>query len=166
MQNLLRGDIGFLVSRNETAQLLGSKVSKVKIVALDQLKRVSMALSKDKEEIKLRNEMQKKFGKKLKNISNYESTSLIRSKELHVDAHLRRNDVYRKLYSTNLAAHNTQEFALLLKQKELIDSNNIAQQLTLLQLASVITHFSPQDAQPPTNVTTLLQQIKDYLLEL
>jgi len=59
---------------------LGSKVSKVKIVALDQLKRVTMAFAKEKEEVKIRNEMQKKFGKKLKNISNYESTSLTRSK--------------------------------------------------------------------------------------
>jgi hypothetical protein len=59
---------------------LGSKVSKVKIVALDQLKRVTMAFTKDKEEIKIRNEMQKKFSKKLKNISNYESSSLNRLK--------------------------------------------------------------------------------------
>ena len=49
-------------------------------MALDQLKRVTMAFAKDKEEVKIRNEMQKKFGKKLKNISNYESTSLTRSK--------------------------------------------------------------------------------------
>lgn len=59
---------------------MGSKVSKVKIVALDQLKRVTMAFTKDKEEIKIRNEMQKKFSKKLKNISNYESSSLNRLK--------------------------------------------------------------------------------------
>ena len=48
MQNLLRGDIGFLVSRNQSAQLLNNKMSKVKIVASDQLKRVSAAFSKDK----------------------------------------------------------------------------------------------------------------------
>jgi hypothetical protein len=43
----------------------------VKIVAEDQLKRVTLAYIKDKEEIKLRNEMQKKFSKKLKNVSCY-----------------------------------------------------------------------------------------------
>jgi hypothetical protein len=69
---LLKGDIGHLVSRNESTELLSSKIVKVKIVAEDQLKRVTMALCKDKEEIKLRNDMQKKFSKKLKNVSGYE----------------------------------------------------------------------------------------------
>jgi hypothetical protein len=55
MQNLLKGDIGHLVLRNESSQLLGSKVNKAKIVAEDQLKRVTLAFVKDKEEIKLRN---------------------------------------------------------------------------------------------------------------
>ena len=32
-QNLLKGDIGHLVSRNESAKLLSSKIAKVKIVA-------------------------------------------------------------------------------------------------------------------------------------
>ena len=48
-QNLLKGDIGHLVSRNQSAQLLGSKVGKAKIVAEDQLKRVTLALAKDRE---------------------------------------------------------------------------------------------------------------------
>lgn len=81
MKNLLKGDIGHLVSRNESAKLLGSKITKVKIVADDQLKRVTLAYIKDKEEIKLRNEMQKKFSKKLKNVSSYECSSLGRLKK-------------------------------------------------------------------------------------
>lgn len=48
-KNLLKGDIGHLVLRNESAQLLGSKVNKAKIVAEDQLKRVALALAKDRE---------------------------------------------------------------------------------------------------------------------
>lgn len=51
----MKGDIGHLVLRNESSQLLGSKVGKAKIVAEDQLKRVALALAKDREEIKLRN---------------------------------------------------------------------------------------------------------------
>jgi hypothetical protein len=59
------------VSRNESANLLESKISKVKIVADDQLKRVSMAFVKDKEELKIRGDMQKKFNKKLKNVTMF-----------------------------------------------------------------------------------------------
>jgi hypothetical protein len=38
----------------------------VSLVSENQLKRVSMALSKDKEEVLLRQDMQKKFNSKLK----------------------------------------------------------------------------------------------------
>lgn len=51
----MKGDIGHLIGRNQSAELLASKIGKVKIVAEDQLKRVSLAVAKDKEEIKLRN---------------------------------------------------------------------------------------------------------------
>lgn len=49
IKNLLKGDIGHLVNRNESAKLLSSKIAKVKIVADDQLKRVTMAHLKDKD---------------------------------------------------------------------------------------------------------------------
>jgi protein associated with RNAse G/E len=73
------------VGRNESAKLLSSKISKVKIVAEDQLKRVTLAFIKDKEEIKLRNDMQKKFSKKLKNVSNYENSSLAKLKKNYAE---------------------------------------------------------------------------------
>lgn len=104
----MKGDIGFLVNRNESSQLLGSKVTKVKIVAEDQLKRVSLAYCKDREELKIRNEMQKKFGKKIKNISNYELSSLRRSKEYYIENQLRKNEVYNKLYWSQQAAQKSE----------------------------------------------------------
>ena len=44
----MKGDIGHLVDRDESTKLLSSKIAKVKIVAEDQLKRVSLALAKDR----------------------------------------------------------------------------------------------------------------------
>lgn len=83
-----------MVSRNESAKLLGSKITKVKIVADDQLKRVTLAYIKDKEEIKLRNEMQKKFSKKLKNVSSYESSSLGRLKRNYAEGVMKKQEIY------------------------------------------------------------------------
>lgn len=100
IQNLLKGDIGHLVSRNESAKLLGSKITKVKIVADDQLKRVTLAHIKDKEEIKLRNEMQKKFSKKLKNVSSYESSSLGRLKRNYADGVVKKQEIFEKLVNS------------------------------------------------------------------
>ncbi len=49
LQNLLKGDIGHFISRNQSAKILENKISKVKIVADDQYKRVTMAYMKDKD---------------------------------------------------------------------------------------------------------------------
>lgn len=89
-----------MVSRNESAKLLGSKITKVKIVADDQLKRVTLAHIKDKEEIKLRNEMQKKFSKKLKNVSSYESSSLGRLKRNYADGVVKKQEIFEKLVNS------------------------------------------------------------------
>lgn len=86
--------------------------------------------------------MQKKFGKKLKNISSYESSSLSRSKEFYVEGQLTRNYIYNKLYSSQQAAQNGQELSLIQRQKEKIDCVNVAQQLNLLELSSAIQVFS------------------------
>ena len=51
--------------------MLESKISKVKIVADDQLKRVSQAFGKDKDELRIRGDMQKRFTKKIKNVTMY-----------------------------------------------------------------------------------------------
>ena len=89
-----------MVSRNESAKLLGSKITKVKIVADDQLKRVTLVHIKDKEEIKLRNEMQKKFSKKLKNVSSYESSSLGRLKRNYAEGVVKKQEIFEKLVNS------------------------------------------------------------------
>lgn len=63
----------------------------MKIVAEDQLKRVTLAYVKDKEEIKLRNEMQKKFSKKLKNVNSCEKNSLTRLKTSFAETMLKKD---------------------------------------------------------------------------
>jgi len=77
--------------------LLESKISKVKIVADDQLKRVSLAFGKDKEEIKIRSDMQRKFHSKLKNISIFEDMSLSRLKRNYVEQMQKKQDIYERL---------------------------------------------------------------------
>lgn len=104
--------------RNESALLLGSKVNKAKIVAEDQLKRVALALAKDREEIKITNEMQKKFKKKLKNVSAYESGGLSRTKCTYIEEQLRKEEAYKKLLVSEKMAQNGEEMALLLNAKE------------------------------------------------
>ena len=51
----------------------------------DQLKRVNMAYGKDKDEIKLRNEMQKKFHFKMKNLSIFEDINLKKMKKNYIE---------------------------------------------------------------------------------
>lgn len=48
-QNLLKGDMGHLLGRNHSEDLLETKISKLKAVTNDQLKKVSMAYVKDKD---------------------------------------------------------------------------------------------------------------------
>ena len=86
IQSLLKGDIGHLVSRNELTRLLESKVSKVKIVADDQFKRVSTAYTRDREELKIISTMQKGFQQKLRNIEKFEDMSLNKMKNNYIDS--------------------------------------------------------------------------------
>lgn len=62
----MKGDIGHLIDRNQSINTLQSKMNKVSLVATDQLKRVNLAHAKDKDEIRLRDEMQRNFHTKLK----------------------------------------------------------------------------------------------------
>ena len=50
--------------------------------------------------------MQKKFNKKLKNVSNYENNSLGRSKNSYIEGQLRKEDAYKKLISSQQTAQN------------------------------------------------------------
>lgn len=69
--------------------------------------------------------MQKQFNKKLKNISSFENTGLTRAKNNHVESQLRKEEVYRKLQSSQQTAQNGQEMAILQTIKEQLDANNI-----------------------------------------
>ena len=78
--------------------------------------------------------MQKKFNKKLKNVSNFENGGLNKVKGYFVQGQIRREDVYRKLLSSQQTAQNGEEMALLLTVKEKLDSNNISMKETVLEL--------------------------------
>lgn len=62
----------------------------MKLVSENQYKRVSIALSKDKEEIQLRQEMQKKFHNKLKSFGGSESRNLKKAKFSYIEMMNRR----------------------------------------------------------------------------
>lgn len=70
---------------------------KVKIVADDQFKRVSMAYSKDKDQIKIRGQMQKKFNNKLKNVSMFENTTLSRLKKNYISTMVKKRQIHDRL---------------------------------------------------------------------
>ncbi len=55
------------------------------MVADDQFKKVELASFKDKDEFKTRNYMQRKFTKKLKNVSIFEDLNLKRLKQNYID---------------------------------------------------------------------------------
>lgn len=50
--------------------------------------------------------MQKKFNKKLKNLSAYETGGLTRVKNNYIEGQLKRDDVYKKLMTSQKAAQN------------------------------------------------------------
>ena len=72
-------------------------MSKLKIVADDQFKRMSMAFFKDKDELKLRGDMQRKFTKKLKNLTMYEDNTLKRLKKTYLDAMVKKRQINDRL---------------------------------------------------------------------
>ena len=59
-------------------------MSKVSLVASNQLKRMQMALSKDKNEIRTRYDMQKDFHQKMKSMQSVEAGNLKRLKSNYV----------------------------------------------------------------------------------
>ena len=59
-----------MITRNESISVLESKVNKVSLVSENQLKRVSMALNKDWDEVQQRQDMQKRFHQKLKYVES------------------------------------------------------------------------------------------------
>lgn len=61
-------------------------MNKVSLVATDQLKRVLLALSKDKDEIRLRYEMQKNFHTKMRSIQNIEIGNVRRLKSNYIES--------------------------------------------------------------------------------
>ena len=126
------------MSRNESAKLLGSKITKVKIVADDQLKRVTLAYIKDKEEIKLRNEMQKKFSKKLKNVSSYESSSLGRLKKNYAEGVMKKQEIYEKLMDSMKISENVEEAEMLKQLKAEKDAQNKQEIEVLVHLKKVV----------------------------
>jgi hypothetical protein len=65
---LLKGDIGHIISRNESEKLLQSKIHKVKIVANDQYGKVSSELSKDIAENRELTMMQSLFLARMKQV--------------------------------------------------------------------------------------------------
>lgn len=66
-------------------------------MADDQLKRVSLAYSKDKEEFKERKDMQRKFNKKLKNVSMFESSSLSKLKKNYMNTMVKKKQMHDRL---------------------------------------------------------------------
>jgi hypothetical protein len=52
--------------------------------------------------------MQKKFDKKIKNISNYESSSLKRSKNYYIENQIKKNEVFNRLYWSHQAAQKSE----------------------------------------------------------
>ena len=97
IQNLLKGDIGHMIARNESITVLESKVNKVSLVSENQLKRVSMALSKDWEEVEQRQDMQKKFHHKLKVIESVERKNLKKIKSSYIQGMKRKKQIHDKL---------------------------------------------------------------------
>ena len=69
--------------------------------------------------------MQKKFSKKLKNVCAFESTGVTRAKNNHVESQLRKEDIYKKLLSSQQTAQNGQEMAVLQTIKHQLDDSNI-----------------------------------------
>ena len=61
-------------------------MNKVSLVATDQLKRVVLALTKDKDEIRLRHEMQRNFHVKLRGMENMEANNVKRLKLNYVES--------------------------------------------------------------------------------
>jgi hypothetical protein len=61
--------------------------------------------------------MQKKFKKKLKNVSSYESSGLNRAQTNHIESQLRKEEAYKKLLWSEEMAQNGEEMAVLLKAK-------------------------------------------------
>lgn len=86
--------------------------------------------------------MQKKFNKKLKNVSNYETSGLTRAKNNYIETQLRQEEAYKKLILSQKTAQNGEEMALLLTVKEKLDANNLALQQSFFELKAMTDHFS------------------------
>lgn len=86
--------MGHMIDRNESISVLESKVSKVCLISENQLTKISLALAKDREEAQLREEMQKKFYSKLKNVESQAHKNLKKTNSSYLEAMQRRKLVF------------------------------------------------------------------------
>ena len=56
-----------------------------------------MVFVKDKDELKIRGDMQKKFNKKLKNVSMFENSTLHRFKKNYIDTMVKKKKIHDRL---------------------------------------------------------------------
>jgi hypothetical protein len=168
IQNLLKGDIGHLIGRNQSAELLSSKIGKVKLVAEDQLKRVGLAFAKDKEEVKLRNEMQRVFSKRLRGANVYEQASLARLRAHHVNDLQKQEQVFHRLALTQRLPQTADAIDHLRTLKTHTDLSNKLALQQLIDLAAITTHFSaahPDTHSLPHLVQTVMEELPEAALD-
>lgn len=69
----------------------------MKIVADDQFEKVSSAFCKDKDEFKIKAEMQKRFKRNLKNISMFENSALKRFRNNYIELIMKKKQINERL---------------------------------------------------------------------
>lgn len=136
---LLQGDIGHIISRNESERRLQSKIHKVKIVADDQYGKVSSELQKDTAENRELTMMQSLFLARLKQVKKVELGQLGRAKDHFVELMADQQSMNEKLNTIEQRSLLIKEEVELNRQKN--HNYYVVAYVTrlLLELSHVIT---------------------------
>lgn len=104
--------------------------------------------------------MQKKFNKKLKHVSNFETNGLQRTKNQYIEAQLRKEEVHKKLFISQKTAQKWEEMSQLLTFKSKLDCHNLSLQQTLIQLRAMVNTFSIKEKDLPSSLESLHCEIE------
>lgn len=97
-----------------------------------------MAFVKDKDELKIRGDMQKKFNKKIKNVSMFENSTLNRFKKNYIDTMLKKKKIHDRLAYIEKVSASINETGDKEKLKNKINKRSLEMYNSFMRLSDLI----------------------------
>ena len=170
----MRGDIGHIVARNESEQMLSSKINKGNIIALDQYHKVGDELAKEKEEAKELKNMREGFLQKLRNACRVEKNGLLKTEQAFFDLLRKHKQVQGRLHEIERNGSLIEEYSEMRRRTQekkavaVFGAEFVRELLGLLRCEDskyILQHFDKADCETLRGKSEQISLLRDSILE-